>query len=1207
MDPTTLVVSILLCIFGACAAQEKIRFRVKEEQPEGTLVGSLAEASLIKDAVSDDARSSLRYTFLSSEMSHASLFAINATSGVIRTAKPLDREALCGLYTPTCELTLEVAAQSGLTQFFRMATLTVEIEDVNDHAPEFPQPRVTLEISEDAAVNSTFNLAAAMDQDMGQNGVQGYSLAGPTGGPFVINVAEAQDGRQKVSLLVKSPLDREATPLYRLMVVAQDGGRPPRTGSMPVEISVLDVNDNPPVFHPASFNVSLDETTPLGTVVVTFNVTDADKEANGRRTFRFSPSMQPEVTKYFSLNSTTAQLRVAAPLTQIQGSTVQVVVECSDGGQPSLVGGATVLISVADSGNTRPRAILSLLFDGNVSEYAQPGTVVAHVRVIDPDQGLQGLVSCSVRSEALELQALDVDRYKVIVVRALDREQQSTHNVSVNCRDAGSPSLDTTVTFTVRVLDENDNAPHFQEDVYYANVMENNEIGLQVARVVANDPDLGENGEIDYSISSTSGDAGVIIDNSGYVIATRSFDHERNHQVTFDVIATDRGSPKRRSAATVLLTINDANDVTPTFKQDFYEVRVAENGIVGMTVGKVSADDTDSGENGRLSYSLVWENPRETAFYNPMDTHLPLAVSPNGILTLERELDHESSSEYSLLVLASDNGNPSRTGSARITVLVDDVNDNPPLIIVPDPSNVSALALATDTKPGSTLLVVVARDSDDPDITKLHYHLAKTASFIRINGENGVLTLSRKLGERDLGHHRVTVVVTDSGIPPKASNASFDLVVFTANATDSPSPGDRVEHLLIVIILGCVTGIITVAVIVTIVVIRRADQQRRKYTERDDMKPVGEKAAVELGSALIVTTSSPDTTMTKSHTGSRNSSKDGTIDEDSFPDKSFSGGSVSQESHHNASADDGQWTKALRLHQDLLKLHGVDPGVNRHFLLQPDDGNSDASGESTACDSGRGGSEEDSHSTGRISPSATDLRVAPGSKVPRHSTFHPAGVSRTIRCNPPLLRQQPHPLATSPLTSSQSSFHNGSQNSSSWTDNGNPVKKVSFHDDVNRKHTSFDDVSNRKLTSFHDDVNSRKPISYDDVINRKMTSFHDDDNRKQTSSPYHRSPASVDRWQSPVLIGGVAGDPVPPPAPQQPQYQNVAQARHHPYGSTPRRQYNNLSPRFDLEDSLDTMDDNASTTTSGSYSVDLESLPSRGRLSHASVDHHAVV
>lgn len=79
------------------------------------------------------------------------------------------------------------------------------------------------------------------------------------------------------------------------------------------------------------------------------------------------------------------------------------------------MGEGVVDVSVADSGNTRPRAYLSLLFGGNVSEFAHPGTVVAHVRVVDPDVGLEGVVSCSVISEALELQALDVDRYKVCI------------------------------------------------------------------------------------------------------------------------------------------------------------------------------------------------------------------------------------------------------------------------------------------------------------------------------------------------------------------------------------------------------------------------------------------------------------------------------------------------------------------------------------------------------------------------------------------------------------------------------------------------------------------------------------------------------------------------------------------------------------------------------------------------------------------------
>ncbi|XP_070199271.1 protocadherin alpha-9-like isoform X2 [Littorina saxatilis] len=1171
-SPFLLSLLLLLHLLQLVHGQE-IRFQVKEEQPAGTIVGSLADNNWISAAVAEDARASLRYTFLTSGFSHADLFIINATSGVIRTSQPLDREALCGLYSPECELQLEAAAQSSLSQFFRMVNLVVEVKDVNDHAPEFPKPLLRLDIFENAAVNVSLPLVAAEDQDTGQNGVQGYTLAGPPEKPFVISVAQAQDGRQKVSLLVTGKLDREVTSQYRLMLVAQDGGTVPKTGSMPVEVNVKDINDNPPVFHPHLLNVSLDETTSLRSVILTFNVTDADKEANGQRNFRFSPSMAPEVTKYFALNSTTGQISVAAPLTEVQGQVMEVKVECSDGGSPPLVGEGTVKVSVADSGNTRPRAFLSLLFGGNVSEYAQPGTVVAHVRVVDPDVGLEGVVTCSVISEALELQALDVDRYKVIVVKVMDREVQPTHEVSVNCRDAGSPSLDTTVHFTVHVLDENDNAPRFSEDVYYATVTENNEVGLQVARVRARDPDIGDNGKVDYTIFSPRGDPGVIIDESGYIIATRFFDHERNHQLSFDVVATDRGVPKKSSTATVILTVQDVNDITPVFKQDYYEVQVPEDMKVGTTVGKVSAEDTDSNNNGRVMYSLAWENPQEFAFYSPMDAHIPLFVSPEGILTLERQLDHEMTSEYNLLVLATDGGETPRTGTARISVLVEDVNDNPPQIVVPDPHNVSAVVVATDTKPGSRLLMVVARDIDQQDGSLLHYHLARTTPFVRLNGENGVMTLARALKNRDIGRHRVTVVVTDSGTPPKASNASFDLVVFAANASEGTGHGDRVEHLLIVVILGCVTGIITVAVIVTIVVIRRADQQRRKYRERHDVKPVGEKAAVELGSALIVSNLSPDTaTITKAHHhphlgggSNHGGSKDATFEEDSFPDKSFSGGSVSQESQHNTSAEENpaQWNKALRLHQDLLKLHGVDPG----FLLQPDDGNSDASGESTTCDSGRGGSEEDSHSTGRMSPSTNggDVRGPAGSKMGRHlSTFHPAGVSRTIRCNPPLLRQHhpahsaSNPALTGSITSSTASF----------TDNGQPVKKVSFHDDVTRRYAA---------------------------------------------SPVGQKSHMVDRWQSPLLIGGVAGEGAPPPAPplsssssssSSSQYPSLNRHQYANVSQKPRI-YSNVSPRFDLDNSLDTIDDNTSTTTSGSYQVELEPLPPSG--GRHSIDQNSVV
>ncbi|KAL8612167.1 hypothetical protein ACOMHN_012838 [Nucella lapillus] len=273
----------------------------------------------------------------------------------------------------------------------------------------------------------------------------------------------------------------------------------------------------------------------------------------------------------------------------------------------------------------------------------------------------------------------------------------------------------------------------------------------------------------------------------------------------------------------------------------------------------------------------------------------------------------------------------------------------------------------------------------------------------------------------------------------------------------------------------------------------------------------------------------------------------------------FSGGSVSQESHQTPSGEDqgqsGQWNKAMKLHQDLLKLHGMEPGN----LLQPEDGNSDASGESTTCDSGKGASEEDSHSTGRLSPSlhASDSRGGNvGSKQPRLlSTFHPAGISRTLRSNP-LLKQ---PAGTYPHSSSPSP---------AYTENGQPVKKVSFHDDIARK---------------------------------------------APPSPMGHKHHAVDRWQSPALIGGVAGDVTPPVPPElscftQSPYSSLNRHQYANVGGKPGRVYGSFSPRLDLDHGVEeTGEDSASTTTSGSYQMELDTLPAPpGSRLHA-FDHNSVV
>ena len=216
--------------------------------------------------------------------------------------------------------------------------------------------------------------------------------------------------------------------------------------------------------------------------------------------------------------------------------------------------------------------------------------------------------------------------------------------------------------------------------------------------------------------------------------------------------------------------------------------------------------------------------------------------------------------------------------------------------------------------------------------------------------------------------------------------------------------------------------------------------------------------------------------------------------------------------------------------------------------------------------------------------SLLDPRAAPGSKLPRHlSTFHPSGVSRTIRCNPALLRPHPgHSQSTSalapspgPLSPASASSSSASAAPSSFTDNGQPVKKVSFHEDVSHP---------RRDSAAASPYGGQRAGG------------------AGGGGPHHHH-GGVDRWQSPLLIGGVAGEAAPPPAPPpsssasssaSSQYQSqYPSLNRHQYANVSQkpRIYSNVSPRLELDSSLDTMDDSASTTTSGSYQVDLESLP----------------
>ncbi|GFS07412.1 protocadherin-11 X-linked [Elysia marginata] len=615
----------------------------------------------------------------------------------------------------------------------------------------------------------------------------------------------------QVNLVIRQALDREARPVHVLTLVARDGGKPPLTGTVNIRVTVEDVNDNAPAFGQPAYNVSLPETAQTGTSVVRVTATDDDTDKYGVKEFRFDPQDADDVARFFAIDPATGMVTVAGSLLERQGKTLRLLVECLDKGLPPLVSRAEIDVTVKDTVNSAPIISNNVMFGGAVSEKAQSGTVVAVFEVEDRDAGRNGIVSCSIVSDAFELQPLAVDEYKVIVVRRLDRESEPVHNVK----------------------DENDEAPQFSQLLYEKTLTENTRPNQVLLRVTASDLDVGENARISYAL--VDADPILRVDTRGNIMATRPLDYEDHRQLKFKVMATDHGTTPKSNTADVIITIEDLNDEVPTFQKHRYEFYVKENEKANtvVNVNPLVATDRDSGENGRISYRLL-------------PTVSPFRIRPDGVIVSRESLNREQRPQYTLTVEAVDAGSPQQTGSATVVIRVVDQNDHAPRIIYPKNGN-STVALAFDARPRSVVLSVLAEDEDEGLNKELDFHLASGSGrgIFDLNSSSGELVLSRALGVKDIGPHRLTIVVKDkSPMFPLASNSTFEVVVYAPNAS-GPAEQDRDrerEHVLVVIILGVVTGAVTVAVIITIAVIRRTDSQRRKYMEgRAKMAPEVER------------------------------------------------------------------------------------------------------------------------------------------------------------------------------------------------------------------------------------------------------------------------------------------------------------------------------------------------------------------------------
>ncbi|KAM4732168.1 protocadherin gamma-A11-like isoform 36-T36 [Anableps anableps] len=624
---------------------------VQEEMKRGSVIGNIA-----KDLSLQTSALSTRRARIDTDKRYCE---INLGNGALTVAERIDREELCG-EKASCILKQELILENPL----ELHRISLHVQDVNDNSPQFKEKYVYLEIQESAVRGARFVIEEAHDADVGQNSVQQYSLE--KNEHFIL----AATGNT-VELVLDKELDREKQKEINLLLTALDGGSPQRSGTVVIHVTVLDANDNSPVFSQAVYKASLPENSPVGTVVVTVSATDADEGVNGEVTYEFG-HVTNEVTKIFNIDGKGGELRLTAAVDYEVTTSYEIRIKAKDG--LGLSSYTKVIITITDMNDNAPVVSLKSLTNP-IPEDTSAGREVGIINIQDRDSENNQQVRCSIEQNVpFKLVPSIKNYYSLVTTGKLDRELVSDYNITIIATDEGSPPLSSSKTVHLSVADINDNPPVFEEQSYSAYVSENNKPGSTLCSVTARDPDWRQNGTVIYSLLpgevngasvssylSVNGDTGVIH-------AVRSFDYEQFRSFKVHVMARDNGSPPLSSNVTVSVFISDVNDNSPQILypapegSSFMTELVPKAAQRGSLVSKVIAVDADSGQNAWLSYHII----------KASDPGLFIIGLHSGEIRTQRDISESDSMKQNLIVAVKDNGQPSLSATCAIYLLISD-------------------------------------------------------------------------------------------------------------------------------------------------------------------------------------------------------------------------------------------------------------------------------------------------------------------------------------------------------------------------------------------------------------------------------------------------------------------------------------------------------------------------------------------------------
>uniref|UniRef100_A0A182MY58 Uncharacterized protein n=1 Tax=Anopheles dirus TaxID=7168 RepID=A0A182MY58_9DIPT len=736
--PLTAVTEIILHV-----QDENDNTPIFESNPYSfALAENIEKGSSIMKLTARDADSGsngdIRYALSPDVGDIVNIFDVDAYTGWITTLVPLDKEKREDYKFQV------LATDNGQPKHTTRSTVIIRLKDYNDCPPVFKENHYKASVSEDALPGTVVLQIATTDKDEDlKTAVEYYIISGDSLSQFQI--------KNSGEVFVVKSLDRESISEYELKVIVTDGKY---TATANISITVLDANDNPPYCLKYRYREQLSEGARPGTYVVQVLANDMDEPANSRLRFYLTGNGAED----FNLDKDSGHLKTARKLDRETQSRYSLMAHVQDRDHPGWECSSQIELTLTDLNDNPPEFSMNP-YSVTLPEDAEVGTLVTKIHATDSDIGINRKIKYAFLDSYRDHFRIAPESGIVTLAKPLDRELKALYNLSVSAIDLGQPPLSNAATLIINVQDINDNPPEFTSKHYFASVPEINTIGSEILKVLATSKDTGINAEIMYSIIGGNEHRKFTINNkTGVLSLADTLDYERARDYFLTIQAMDGGTPPLSNLATVNISVTDSNDNHPQFTQNSYNARIREDAQRGDRILQVRANDLDSEDNGRVSYTIE-RGDRMEQFAIEEDT---------GYISVAGTLDRESISNYVLEVQARDHGVPTLTAYVLVNVEISDANDNPPMFTQQNYTTV----VQEDKQIGHTLLKFEVTDADTaPNAAPYTFDFksGNEAGSFRIE-QDGILRTATRFNSKIRDSYHLQVRVFDNGTPPLYSD-----------------------------------------------------------------------------------------------------------------------------------------------------------------------------------------------------------------------------------------------------------------------------------------------------------------------------------------------------------------------------------------------------------------------------------------------------